>query len=61
MHNLVDIYKKEGEIFKAEQTLKQEIEIYRQQHYEGTVLYAAALNSLGILYCEKEQYEKAKL
>ncbi|MFR3343716.1 MAG: tetratricopeptide repeat protein [Anaerobutyricum sp.] len=23
LHNLVDIYKKEGEIFKAEQTLKQ--------------------------------------
>lgn len=60
LHNLVDIYKKEGNIFKAEETLKREIEIYRQEHYEGTVLYAAALNSLGILYCEKEQYERAK-
>lgn len=60
LHNLVDIYKKEGNLFIAEETLKREIEIYKEQKYEGTVLYAAALNSLGILYCEKEQYEKAK-
>ena len=50
---LLDIYKKEGNLTLAEETLKKEIEIYKEQQYEGTVLYAAALNSLGILYCEK--------
>ena len=60
LHNLVDIYKKECNLTLAEETLKKEIEIYKEQQYEGTVLYAAALNSLGILYCEKGQYEKAK-
>lgn len=60
LHNLVDIYKKEGNVALAEETLKKEIAIYKEQHYEGTVLYAAALNSLGILYCEKKQYEKAE-
>lgn len=60
LHNLVDIYKQEGNVSLAEDTLKKEIAIYKEQHYEGTVLYAAALNSLGILYCEKGQYEKAE-
>lgn len=60
LHNLVDIYKKEGDVALAEETLKREIAIYKEQHYEGTVLYAAALNSLGILYCEKKQYDKAE-
>lgn len=60
LHNLVDIYKKEGNVDKAEDTLNEEIRIYKEMKYEGTVLYAAALNSLSSLYCEKEQYEMAE-
>lgn len=37
LHNLVDIYKKEGNLTLAEETLKKEIEIYKEQQYEGTV------------------------
>lgn len=59
LHNLVDIYKAQGNYKLAESTLRKEIAIYKEMQYEGTVLYAAALNSLGILYYEKKQYQKA--
>ena len=60
LHYIVVLFKIVVNRTLAEETLKKEIEIYKEQQYEGTVLYAAALNSLGILYCEKGQYEKAK-
>lgn len=59
LHNLVEIYKHQGKRKLAKDTLRKEIAIYKEMHYEGTVLYAAALNSLGILYYEEEDYENA--
>ncbi|MCI5597210.1 MAG: DUF4037 domain-containing protein [Lachnospiraceae bacterium] len=59
LHNMVDLYKIQGMKEEAERILKKEIGIYKEMKYEGTVLYAAALNSLGILYYEKGQYAKA--
>lgn len=59
LHNLVDIYKEQGKRTLAKETLEKEIAIYKEMHYEGTVLYAAALNSLGVLYYEDGDYEAA--
>lgn len=59
LHNMADIYKAQGKPELAESVLKKEIAIYKQMHYEGTVLYAAALNSFGILYYEKGEWQKA--
>ena len=59
LHNMVDVYKAQGKNGMAEETLRQEISMYKELNYEGTVSYGAALNSLGILYYEKGQYGKA--
>lgn len=59
LHNLVEIYKHQGKRQLAKDTLKKEIAIYKEMQYEGTVLYAAALNSLGIIYYEEGDYEAA--
>ncbi len=59
LHNLVEIYKYQGKRQLAKDTLKKEIAIYKEMQYEGTVLYAAALNSLGIIYYEEGDYEAA--
>lgn len=60
LHNTVDLYKMMGRREQAEANLKEELRIYEGLHYETSVLYAAALNSLAVLYFEDGQLEKAR-
>lgn len=60
LNNLVEPYKQTGEREKAIQVLKKAIGIFFRNIDHVSVLFAAAMNNLGIIYYEDKEYGKAK-
>lgn len=60
LNNLVEPYKHTGQREQAIQVLKEATAIFQKNIDHASVLYAAAMNNLGILYYEDREYEKAK-
>lgn len=60
LNNLVEPYKRIGDHEKAIQLLKQAISIFFRNIDHASVLFAAAMNNLGIIYYEDQDYGKAK-
>lgn len=60
LNNLVEPYKHIGEREKAIQVLKEAISIFFRNIDHASVLFAAAMNNLGIIYYEDQDYGKAK-